>query len=80
MPKHLTLAELNAGLLEILAAPADNGILRAIVIRPSSGQRRDLQTCPPPIRRSALASRRGSSSSVAMPSRSRSIRIRPLVT
>ncbi len=45
MPKHLTLAELHAGIPEILASPADNGILRAIVIRPSSGQRRDLDTC-----------------------------------
>ncbi len=45
MPKHLTLAELTAGLPEILTSPADNGALRAIVIRPSSGQRRDLDTC-----------------------------------
>ena len=45
MPRRLTLAELTAGLPEILAAPTDNGTLRAIVIRPSSGQRRDLQTC-----------------------------------
>ena len=45
MPRHLTRAELTAGLPEILASPADEGTLRAIVIRPSSGQRRDLQTC-----------------------------------
>ena len=45
MPKHLTRAELNAGLPEILAAPADNGTLRAIVIRPEKKQRRDLDAC-----------------------------------
>ncbi len=37
MPKHLTLAELTAGLPEILASPTDNDILRAIVIRPERG-------------------------------------------
>jgi MOSC domain-containing protein YiiM len=42
MSHHLTLAELNASLPGILAAPADAGVLRAIVVRPSSGQRRDL--------------------------------------
>jgi hypothetical protein len=45
LPKHLSLAELQAGLPEILASPTDNGILRAIVIRPEKGMRRDLQTC-----------------------------------
>ena len=45
MPRHLTLAELNAGLPEILASPDDNGTLRAIVIRPSKTQRADLGTC-----------------------------------
>ncbi len=45
MPKHLTRAELDAGLPEILASPADNGTLRAIVIRPEKKQRRDLDTC-----------------------------------
>jgi len=45
MPNHLTLAELHAGIPEILAAPADNGILRAIVIRPEKKERRDLDTC-----------------------------------
>ena len=34
MPRHLTLAELEAGLPEILQAPKDNGTLAAIVIRP----------------------------------------------
>jgi hypothetical protein len=28
MPKHLTRAELTAGIPEILASPADNGTLR----------------------------------------------------
>ena len=45
MPRHLTLAELTAGIPEILASPADNGILRAIVIRPEKNERRDLDTC-----------------------------------
>ena len=45
MPKHLTRAELTAGIPEILASPADNGTLRAIVIRPEKKQRRDLDTC-----------------------------------
>ena len=45
MPRHLTRAELDAGLPEILAAPADNGTLRAIVVRPEKSERRDLDTC-----------------------------------
>jgi MOSC domain-containing protein YiiM len=45
MPRHLTRAELAAGLPDILAAPADEGVLRAIVVRPSSGERRELATC-----------------------------------
>ncbi len=45
MPRHLTLAELTAGLPEILASPADNGTLRAIVIRPEKKERRDLESC-----------------------------------
>ncbi len=45
MPRHLTLAELNAGLPEILASPADNGTLRTIVIRPEKKERRDLESC-----------------------------------
>ena len=32
MPKHLTRAELDAGLPEILAAPADNGMLRCVIL------------------------------------------------
>ncbi len=45
MPRHLTRAELEAGLPEILASPEDEGVLRAIVIRPEKKERRDLQTC-----------------------------------
>jgi len=44
MPKHLTRAELTAGLPEILAPPADNGTLRAIVIRPEKNERRNLDS------------------------------------
>lgn len=42
MPKHLDLAELKTGLLTILASPKDEGVLRAIVVRPAPGERRDL--------------------------------------
>ncbi len=45
MPKHLTRAELTAGIPEILATPANNGTQRAIVIRPDKKQRCDLDTC-----------------------------------
>ena len=45
MPRHLSLDELKAGLPEILASPKDEGILRAIVIRPASGERDDVETC-----------------------------------
>jgi MOSC domain-containing protein YiiM len=42
MSSHRTLAELNAGLPEIIASPADHGVLRAIVVRPGEGQRLDV--------------------------------------
>ncbi len=45
MPRHLTLEELHAGLAEIIASPADYGVLRAIVVRPSPGERRELESC-----------------------------------
>ena len=45
MPRHLTIDELNAGLPEILAAPKDEGSLRAIIIRPAKGERCDLESC-----------------------------------
>ena len=45
MPRHLSLAELEAGLPAILQAPKDNGTLAAIVIRPEPGQRVELASC-----------------------------------
>ncbi len=45
MTKHLTRAELQAGLPYILDSPKDNGMLEAIVIRPDSGARADLESC-----------------------------------
>ena len=42
MPRHLSLAELRAGLDHIRAAPKDGGKLEAIVARPASGVRLDL--------------------------------------
>lgn len=45
MPRHRTQTELEAGLPDIIASPADNGVLRAIVIRPQPGKRRELDTC-----------------------------------
>lgn len=42
MAGHLTLAELQAGLPALLDAPADNGVLDAIVVRPRSGAREDV--------------------------------------
>lgn len=44
MPRHLTRAELTAGLPQILASPRDDGVLRAIVVRPAHGQRRDVDS------------------------------------
>ena len=44
MPRHLTTDELTAGLPEILAAPKDGGLLRAIVVRPAPGERRDVES------------------------------------
>ena len=45
MPRHLTMDELNAGLSNIRAAPKNQGILRAIVIRPAKGERSNLDSC-----------------------------------
>lgn len=45
MSTHRTLAELRAGLPDILASPADDGVLRAIVVRPGPGERVDLDSC-----------------------------------
>ena len=44
MPRHLTRDELAAGLPEILASPADDGELLGIVIRPSKGERQELES------------------------------------
>ncbi|MEZ5925199.1 MAG: hypothetical protein R3D57_12535 [Hyphomicrobiaceae bacterium] len=45
MPRHLSLDELATGLDHIRAAPRDNGVLECIVSRPTSGERRDLESC-----------------------------------
>ncbi len=45
MVDHLTRAELQAGLPQILESPQDDGVLEAIVIRPAPGQRRELEAC-----------------------------------
>jgi MOSC domain-containing protein YiiM len=42
MPKHLTRAELEAGLPHIIASPKDEGVLEAIVVRPEHGVRNDV--------------------------------------
>jgi hypothetical protein len=39
MTEHRSLAELQQGLPVILAAPKDEGVLRAIVVRPAHGER-----------------------------------------
>jgi hypothetical protein len=44
MARHLTMDELKQGLDDIRASPKDNGILRAIVVRPSSNERIDVKT------------------------------------
>ena len=44
MPPHRTLAELQAGLPGIISSPPDSGVLRAIVIRPKSGERLDIDS------------------------------------
>jgi len=45
MPRHLNLDELKAGLPEILASPADEGVLQGIVVRPAPGERREPDRC-----------------------------------
>ncbi len=42
---HLTLEDLHAGLAQIRQSPADQGELRAIVIRPATNQRKTLLAC-----------------------------------
>ena len=41
-PRHLTTAELEQGLADVLASPQDEGRLAAIVIRPAVNERRTL--------------------------------------
>lgn len=43
-PTHKTAAELKTALDDILAAPKDESVLRAIVVRPESNQRRVVQS------------------------------------
>jgi hypothetical protein len=45
MARHLNREELEAGLPEILRAPKDGGVLRAVVIRPQSDARECLRQC-----------------------------------
>ena len=45
MSRHLELAELMAGVPDIAKAPADNGVLRAIVIRPKARMREEVDSC-----------------------------------
>ena len=45
MTQHKSMQELKAGLPEILAAPKDNGEIKAVVIRPASGERQDVTSC-----------------------------------
>jgi len=42
-PRHLTTAELEAGLAEVRQSPADEGVLEMIVRRPAVGARESLQ-------------------------------------
>ncbi len=44
MAPHRTMEELKAGLPDIVASPADNGSLAAIVVRPDYGMRLDVQS------------------------------------
>ena len=45
MVRHMSLAELENGLPEILRSPTDRGVLRAIVIRPETDARASLPQC-----------------------------------
>jgi MOSC domain-containing protein YiiM len=42
--KHLTIAEIEIGLSEVLESPMDNGVLELIVRRPQSNEREVLET------------------------------------
>ncbi len=43
VPRHLTTAELEAGLVDVRQSPANHGVLEMIVRRPSVGERESLQ-------------------------------------
>jgi hypothetical protein len=43
-PRHLTSPELEAGLVDVLASPRDEGTLEAIVVRPAPGDRRTINS------------------------------------
>lgn len=45
MPQHLSMEQLKAGLPDILQSPADNGKVEAVVVRPQSNERIDVETC-----------------------------------
>lgn len=45
MPRHLTRAELLAGLPHILASPADDGVLEGVVVRPAANERLEPESC-----------------------------------
>lgn len=45
MARHLTRAELEAGIPHIENSPKDDGSVEAIVVRPEPGQRRDVPSC-----------------------------------
>jgi MOSC domain-containing protein YiiM len=45
MARHLSREELEAGLSEILRSPSDQGMLRAVVIRPETDTRLSLKEC-----------------------------------
>lgn len=45
MPRHLTIAEIEDELPEILRSPKDNGRLEGIVVRPGRGERQEPTSC-----------------------------------
>lgn len=44
MPRHLTLAELTAGLPGVLGSPRNEGVVRGIVVRPERKMRREVES------------------------------------
>ena len=38
-PKHLTAVEFEQGLAEVLLSPKDNGLLKAVFVRPKANER-----------------------------------------